>query len=103
MSTETLATLLHDRLVVARRHDYGTLLESATRADLKDSFWGRFLPFFEGLPIEDRQLLLDLTTQVAVDTVSTLLAMADDGEVAIGGEGGLWAAFAEHDEAVREP
>ncbi len=95
MTPGDLAILLHDRLVAGRAAGYAAMLDSATAADLRDGLWGRFLPFFEGLGPAERELVLDLMTQVSMETVAALLAMADDGDVAIGNEGELWAAFAD--------
>lgn len=110
MDADTFARWLHAEAVAKLGAAVFAMMESADRADLGDSEWGRMLPLWERLEVEDKQAVAAAVERAAYDSLSRLMVALDDGDAPDGVQlvangaplTGLWAALAEARDAAAD-
>ncbi|AHX14776.1 hypothetical protein [Dyella jiangningensis] len=77
MTPESFVWKLHATVVEDNHAIYRALLLNTDPKDAFDPYWKRVLTIFSDLSAEQREVLIELTRQVAIDTTANVLGVID--------------------------
>jgi hypothetical protein len=77
MTPNQLAQALKAEIVDANVAIYRDLYRTANRGDAIDPYWAKAFATFDRMEADDKDVLLEIMRQVAVDTVSNVLGVLD--------------------------
>lgn len=85
MEQQNLIKNLYKYIIKENKEIYKSIFENTTMNDIKDEYWLKGLKLYKNLSKEEKEVLLNIITQVEVDTVSNFLGILD-GTVLLEGE-----------------